>query len=654
MARGRPVVIVQAACVLACSIAGSHAAWAQLLSSKSTGGLSLPGISLGPVTVAPTTLNVGSGGASVAVPGISVGGVITTSPTSISASPSGVSATLPSANVAGVATVSPSTVAVSPTGASVTLSGANVAGVASVAPTSVSVAPSGVSATLPSATVAGVAAVSSGSLSVSGQGVSATLPGANVANVVTVSPTSVSVSNSGTSVVVGGASIAGGAVSVGPTSLAVSANKLTVVTPSVTAGTLVTVAPITAGVSSSGTSIVVGGATIAGGAVSVGPTSLAVGQNNTGTNAGTSPAQADTGTSSSSSSPPNTTTTTTATQSAINQASPIVQLMGSTANAEAMAPVDQAISGLTFGDGASNSCAGLASAAFAPGSELNISAWNAASFGNGEREYQVNSDVPGCGSALSFQSLQRTFLPGTVVDASKAFGLKPGTLHFGFSGGQSESDTRVKATDAVRSAGFSDTGTTRLTSWSVGGYSLLTSNEWYAGTAVGMAWGQAQTENFLLASTSDYDTSGFVVASFVGKVVPLSDVMRVDLRGTLTFQRTVGEAHVDTVGVSYSDHVIQAADASISARLFGVFRDGDNVLRPFVQAGVTHHLRYDNRLEIDGVAYQLQEADTSLFTAAGLDFEMGRTYQFSIGVRHDYSPDQENLTGRIGFTARLN
>ena len=358
-------------------------------------------------------------------------------------------------------------------------------------------------------------------------------------------------------------------------------------------------------------------------------------------------------------SPPPPPGTTAAAQSAVNQATPIAQLIASNANAEAMAPVDQLINGMAFSDdtGASSapsSCAGLASAAFAPGAELSISAWNFASFGNSEHSYQVNSEVPGCSAALSFEGLQRTFLPGTVTDASKAFGMKPGTLHFGFSGGQSESDTRVKATDALRSAGFSDTGTTKLTSWSLGGYSLLTSNEWYAGTALGVAWGQAETENFVLGSTSDYDTSGFVVASFIGKVVPLTETMRVDLRGTLSFQRTVGDAHTDTAGVSYSDHVIQAADASISARLFGVFRDGDNVLRPFVQAGVTHHLTYDNELRIDGIAYQLQEADTSLFTAAGIDLEVGRAFQFSIGVRHDYSPDQENVTGRIGFTARFN
>jgi outer membrane autotransporter protein len=145
-----------------------------------------------------------------------------------------------------------------------------------------------------------------------------------------------------------------------------------------------------------------------------------------------------------------------------------------------------------------------------------------------------------------------------------------------------------------------------------------------------------------------------VVAGFVGSIVPLTETVRFDLRGTLAYQRTVGEAHADSLGIVYGDHVIEAADAILAARLLGVYQSGDWTIRPFLQAGVTHHLRYNNQLEISDVAFRLHEADTSVFAAAGLDFEINKALQLSVGLRQDYSDDYESVTGRLGFSARLN
>ena len=340
----------------------------------------------------------------------------------------------------------------------------------------------------------------------------------------------------------------------------------------------------------------------------------------------------------------------------INHVSPITQLFANMGSAEAFASVDQLLNGLAFGNDAPSACAARMQAR--SGRSLpRTSRCGTRSRSTVLTTTAIASDGENgasCGSTLPFQTMERTQLPGVLWDASSAFGFKKGTFHMGFSGGATESDTQVKATAALRDAGIAQAGSNRLRSWSISSFSLLTMDKWYAGSAFGSAWGRTESQNFVLGSDSDYDTSTFVAAGFVGTIIPLTETARFDMRGTLSYQRTVGEAHANSLGLVYSDHTIAAADAMLSARLFGVFRHDGMTIRPFIQAGITHHLSYNNHLEIDGVAFTMQEADTTIFTATGLDFEIDRTLQFSVGVRHEQSPDSESVTGRFGLSLRLN
>jgi hypothetical protein len=73
-----------------------------------------------------------------------------------------------------------------------------------------------------------------------------------------------------------------------------------------------------------------------------------------------------------------------------------------------------------------------------------------------------------------------------------------------------------------------------------------------------------------------------------------------------------------------------------------------------VQAGVANRFQYDNGLAIAGVAFTFSDSDTSLFAAGGLDFEIERLLQLSIGARKDYSEDSDSLSGRIGLLISIN
>ena len=162
-----------------------------------------------------------------------------------------------------------------------------------------------------------------------------------------------------------------------------------------------------------------------------------------------------------------------------------------------------------------------------------------------------------------------------------------------------------------------------------------------------------RSQNFLLRTSGDYDTSGLLSAWIVGAVLPITSTIRVDVRGTLDYQRTVGGAHVDTLGIAYSDQTIEAATGNVSARLFGVFRQAGMTLRPFVQAGIAHRFHYENGLRIAGVDFTFDEADNRVFAATGIDVEIN-SFQLSAGVRREHSSDADSLSARFGLTLKLN
>lgn len=352
----------------------------------------------------------------------------------------------------------------------------------------------------------------------------------------------------------------------------------------------------------------------------------------------------------------------------LDQVSSVSQTLSNTANQALLGPVQQILDNLTGGgdgaaasssDGPSGSSAGGGASGMVALPLSNLWMWNAMTFGtsnHGGYQFRAGSgDNVITGTTLEMRTNQRSEMPGLLWDASTLVGLRPGTLHFGVNGGVAESDLDVRANSALRSLGITQAGAGNLKSWSAGGFALLTTRAWYTGAAAGGSWGRAETENYVTGARSDYDGSSFTSALFAGTIIPvMSDDVRLDLRATLGYQRTVGEAHNDTVGITYSDHTVETFDGSLSARLFGVVRLPSFTLRPYVQAGVVHRFHYLNELQIQGIDFSFDDADTSVFFAGGLDFDINSRLQLSAGVRHDRSPDYDSLTGRFGLLWKLN
>ena len=345
----------------------------------------------------------------------------------------------------------------------------------------------------------------------------------------------------------------------------------------------------------------------------------------------------------------------------LNQVSGVNQLLANAVGLNLLGPFDQIIGGLIAGDGPTTSAPSAGNngpLALVALPLSNLWTWNAVTLGTGTHggfNYKASfGDSVVSGSTLPIHSSNWSMMPGILMDASSPLGLKRGSFHLGISAGVSESDLEIRGDSTLRQLGITEAGSASIRAWSLGGFALLTTRAWYAGAAAGGTWGEAETENTLIGAKSDFDGSSVTSSLFVGSIAPLTQDLRVDVRGTLGYHRTQGDAHHDSLGVAYGEHVLEHLSGSLSARLFTVVHAGTYTLRPYLQAGVTHRFYYANDMQIEGVDFSFDDADTSLFAAGGIDLEISDRLQVSAGVRHDSSPDYGYLSGRFGILLKLN
>jgi len=345
----------------------------------------------------------------------------------------------------------------------------------------------------------------------------------------------------------------------------------------------------------------------------------------------------------------------------LNQVVPVNQQLAASAAASLLGPVEQLLDGLAAGDGMTNARAieiATVSGSAAPSGVPNVWMWNAVTAGRGQHDglkYRSDADSSlATGSTLPVRSVDKAMLPGLLWDASTFFGVRKGMLHFGITGGVAQSDIEIGSSAALADAGIAQAGSASFTSHSIGGFAIVTTGTWYAGATAGGSWGRSEVENYLLEATSDYRTSSFIASSLLGTILPITNIIRFDARGSLAYQRTIGDSHLDTLGIVYGEHAIESVHGSLSGRLFGTVRLGNTTVRPYAQAGLAHRFHYANELRIQGIDFAFDDAGTSLFAAAGIDLEIGSSLQLSAGARQDHSRDFDSLSARFGIALRLN
>ena len=193
-----------------------------------------------------------------------------------------------------------------------------------------------------------------------------------------------------------------------------------------------------------------------------------------------------------------------------------------------------------------------------------------------------------------------------------------------------------------------------MNSWSVGTFGLVTDGRRYGLLTVTGTFGSPETQTDIVGPVdAEFNNYAIATSAMAGVLVPISGTTQVDLRGGLEYIYAQSDDFEDSIGVQFTDASSQEFAGSLSARLFSVIKTEGYDLRPFVQAGLSHRFYYENELKVDGVAFAFDDADTSVFARAGIDFAVSQSTQAYVAVRGDMSEDSETIAAQVGLTFRL-
>ena len=241
---------------------------------------------------------------------------------------------------------------------------------------------------------------------------------------------------------------------------------------------------------------------------------------------------------------------------------------------------------------------------------------------------------------------------GTRFDGSTVFGTTPGTVTLGLIGNYTHTDIEVDA--PAEFAGLGNGGSADVDSWSVGGYGLVTDGKKYGILTVTGTFGSPETSSAVIPSAAEFDTYGVAASALVGTLIPVSTTTKFDLRGGVNLVHAQSDDYRDSLGTAFTDGELNEVSGTMSLRLFTVVQTSDYNMRPFVQGGLTHRFHYENELTIDGEEFSFDDADTTVFARAGVDFSIDRSTQAYLAVRGDASEDVESIAAQVGVTFKTN
>lgn len=251
------------------------------------------------------------------------------------------------------------------------------------------------------------------------------------------------------------------------------------------------------------------------------------------------------------------------------------------------------------------------------------------------------------GRTPEYDQLDTGFTFGVRLDGSKAVGLAPNTLTFGLFGNYTKSDIDLGAVP-----GYAKSGQVDVDSWSVGGYALVTDGWKYGMVTVSGTFGSPEREDFVYGSNADFNTTAVATSANLGMLVPLGSA-KIDLRGAVTYVTVSGDDHTDSIGIRYTNAKLEDVTGSLSARLFGLIRTENGVLRPFVQGGVNQRFHYKSTITVEDTPFTFDDGDTTVFARAGVDFDLSRSTQAYVSVRGEQGEDVQAIAGQIGVTIKL-
>ncbi len=265
--------------------------------------------------------------------------------------------------------------------------------------------------------------------------------------------------------------------------------------------------------------------------------------------------------------------------------------------------------------------------------------------------FSVVSSAPlASGKTPGFEEDHYGLTLGTRFDGSALFDAPARSVTLGVLANYTHTQIDV---DAPAALPLSNGGSAEVHSWSAGAYGLVTDGRRYGLLTVTGTYGSPETDNAVLPATAEFNNFGLATSAMTGILLSAGQGAKVDFRGGLTYVNATSDDYSDSNGVSFTDARMEEFSGSVSARLFGVVQAEGYVLRPFVQTGLSHRFHYENELSVDGESFSFDEADSSVFARAGIDFNVDASTQAYLAVRGDASEDYRSVEGQVGVTFKL-
>lgn len=265
--------------------------------------------------------------------------------------------------------------------------------------------------------------------------------------------------------------------------------------------------------------------------------------------------------------------------------------------------------------------------------------------------FSVVSSAPlASGKTPGFDEKHYGLTIGTRFDGSALFDAPARSVTLGVLANYTHTEIDVDAPAALPG---SKGGSADVDSWSAGGYGLVTDGRRYGLFTVTGTYGSPETDNAVLPATAEFNNFGIATSAMTGILLSASQSTKLDLRGGLTYVHATSDDYTDSGGISFTDARMEEFSGSVSARLFGLIQAEGYNLRPFVQTGISHRFHYENELNVDGESFSFDDADSSVFARAGIDFNVDTSTQAYLAIRGDASEDFRSVEGQIGVTFKL-
>jgi hypothetical protein len=265
--------------------------------------------------------------------------------------------------------------------------------------------------------------------------------------------------------------------------------------------------------------------------------------------------------------------------------------------------------------------------------------------------FSVVSSAPlASGKTPGFDEEHYGLTLGTRFDGSALFDAPARSVTLGVLANYTHTEIDV---DAPAALPLSKGGSAEVDSWSAGAYGLVTDGRRYGLFTVTGTYGSPETDNAVLPATAEFNNFGLATSAMTGILLSAGQGAKIDFRGGLTYVNATSDDYSDSNGISFSDARMEEFSGSVSARLFGVVRADEYILRPFVQTGLSHRFHYENELNVDGESFSFDEADSSVFARAGIDFNVDASTQAYLAVRGDASEDYRSVEGQVGVTFKF-